>query len=158
MFICTGKTASETEGKEIYLVEFVEVDLSTIAARRFPRDIRDTITAGKRIAGWGCSGGSWALTRLRSLSDVAGVSCTMTSSCSFVIARRRHGGCMIYFRLPSFAPFVSCRRFSCRCAGSRLPCDSILHASISLETPHGFLAYENFIIIRKGKRNRRRTK
>lgn len=58
----------------------------------------------------GCSGG-WALMRLRSLSDVADVSCAMTSTRSFVIARRRHGGCMIYFRFPPFAPFVSCRRF-----------------------------------------------
>lgn len=36
----------------------------------------------------------------------------MTSTRSFVIARRRHGGCTIYFRFPPLAPFVSCRPFS----------------------------------------------
>lgn len=143
-FIRIGEKPLGTWGEQrnIYLGEFVEEgwkeegrwSIYPQSRRCFSRDIRDTRSppAGSgegRIVGRRRRAGvvSRALMRLRPLSDVAdGVSCAMTSTRSFVIARRRHGGCTIYFRFPPFAPFVSCRPFS-----SRLP---LLPAPISILT------------------------
>lgn len=84
----------------------------------FSQDIRDAITTGGGLyGGGGGREGDGTLMRLRSLSDVASTSCAMTSTVARLSShRRRHGGCMIYFRLSPFRalrfpPSISSSRF-----------------------------------------------